>query len=232
MIQIFRYQYNTQEWHDLINSSLKGKERDNAINDFIKKNGTEVSIQEYLNDFNRRSFRDKGYSYKCFGEAENCIERLVYGELEYDEGLSYCNTREHCPEDLCESRTDWDDMKGYADGMAIFIDSLKSEVANGTIKVTNQKGGATIEQPEHSYLEEFEPIYHCGKKPTWKVGDTLAYYELATDAEGECIYGIVAEVHFDEEFKDWRYQLKDYPEYMGDGVIYEEELVCSEAYKV
>lgn len=229
MIQIYRYQHNTQEWHDLINSSLKGKERDNAINDFIKKNGTEVSIQEYLNDFNRRSFRDKGYSYKCFGEAENCIERLVYGELEYDEGLSYCNTREHCPEDLCESRTDWDDMKGYADGMASFIDSLKSEVANGTIKVTNQKSETTPEQPEHSY---FETIYHCGKKPTWKVGDKLAYYELATDAEGECIYGIVAEVHFDEEYEDWCYQLKDYPEYMGDGVIYEEELISSKAYRV
>ena len=89
-----------------------------------------------------------------------------------------------------------------------------------------------VEQAEYSYLEKFQPIYHCGKKPTWKVGDTLAYYALTTDEEGECIYGTVAEVHFDEEHKDWRYQLKDYPHWMDDGVIYEEELVCSEAYKV
>jgi len=144
MIQIYRYQHDTQKWHDLINSSLTGKERDNSINDFIKENGTEVSIQEYLNDFNRDSFRNKGYSYKCFGQAENCIERLVYGELEYDEGLSYCKTREHFPEDLCESRTDWEDMKSYADGMASFIDCLKSEVANGTIKVTNSCKDRTL----------------------------------------------------------------------------------------
>lgn len=88
-----------------------------------------------------------------------------------------------------------------------------------------------IEQPEYSYLEKFQPVYHRGKNPTWEVGDTLAYYELTSDAEGECIYGTVAEVHFDEEHKDWRYQLKDYPHWMDDGVIYESELIWSEAYK-
>jgi hypothetical protein len=139
MIKIYRYYYNTQEWRNLINDpTLKGAKRDIAINDFIVKNGTEVSIQEYFNDFNRKSFRDKGYSYKCFGEAENCIERLVYGEREYDEDLLYCDTRESSPEDLCESRTDWDSMKNYADGMARFIESLKSEIAAGTIVAQNK----------------------------------------------------------------------------------------------
>lgn len=134
MIKIFKYQHDTNEWSKLINdSSLKGKEREKTIDGFIKKNGQEVSIQDYFNDFNRDSFCRKNYSYKCFGEPENCIEKLVCGELNYDEDLSYCNARNHFPEDLCESRTDWDQMKEYANGLAYFIDSLKSEIANGTI---------------------------------------------------------------------------------------------------
>lgn len=138
MIQIFRYQYNTPEWKELINdSSIKGRERDNAINDFIKKNGTEVSIQDYFKDYDRDSFYDRDYSYECFGNPENCIERLVYGELEYDDGLFYCNARDRCPEDICELRTDWDSMKEYADGLANFIDSLKNEIATGIITVAN-----------------------------------------------------------------------------------------------
>lgn len=134
MIKIYKYDYNDKGFRAVVNdSTLKGKKREEALNNWIKTNGTEVSINDYFNDYHRDSFYDKGYSYHCDGKPENCIERLAYAELEYDSDLSYCTVREHSPEDLIESRTDWDAMKSYADGLAYFIESLKSEIADGKI---------------------------------------------------------------------------------------------------
>ena len=102
------------------------------------KNGAEVSIKDYFNDENRDNFTSKQYSYKCFGEPENCIERLAVAEMNYDNELSYCTAKDHSPEDLCEARTDWSDMKNYADGLYYFIWSLKREIAAGTIVIQNK----------------------------------------------------------------------------------------------
>ena len=134
-MEIYKYYYNTKEWKDLVNdSSLKGKVRDLAIDNHIKTKGEKVSIQDYFNDHQRNGwYNDKGYSYKCFGEVENCIERLIKAERDFDDDLSYCDAIERHPEDLCESRTDWEDMKSYADGLYYFIESLKSEIAEGKI---------------------------------------------------------------------------------------------------
>ena len=133
-MEIYKYYYNTKEWNDICNSKLMGKERDKAFEEYIKKHGEKVGIKEYFNDSERNSFwKDNGYSYKCFGEAENCFERLAMGEIDYDEDLSYCRASSHNPEDLCESRTDWDEMKSYADGLSYFIKQLKCEIASGKI---------------------------------------------------------------------------------------------------
>lgn len=136
-MEIYKYYYNTKEWKNLVNdSSLKGKARDLAIDNHIKTKGEKVSIQDYFNDNQRNSFswyNDKGYSYKCFGEVENCIERLAKAETDYDDDLSYCDARERHPEDLCEERTNWENMKSYANGLCYFIESLKSEIAEGKI---------------------------------------------------------------------------------------------------
>lgn len=133
MIKIYKYNPEDKRFRDVVNNStLKGKKREEALDNWVKENGAEVSIKDYLNDYNRNSWR-KDYAYRCFGKAENCIERLVYAELEYDNDLSYCWVREASPEDLIESRTDWDAMKSYADGLAYFIESLKSEIADGKI---------------------------------------------------------------------------------------------------
>lgn len=132
MINIYKYYHNTKEWKELINSNLKGKERHKAINDFIKNNGDEVSIKEYFSD-NERYSLNKDYSYECFGEPTNSIEKLAYGEIVNFSDLSYCNAKKRCPEDLVESRTSWDEMKEYADGLYYFIDSLKNEIARGEL---------------------------------------------------------------------------------------------------
>lgn len=133
MIKIYKYHIEDKGFRDVVNdNTLKGKKRTEALDNWVKENGTEVSIKDYFNDYNRNSWR-KDYAYRCFGKAENCIERLVYAELEYDNDLSYCCVREASPEDLIESRTDWDAMKSYADGLSYFIDSLKSEIAEGKI---------------------------------------------------------------------------------------------------
>lgn len=136
-MEIYKYSYDTKEFKAICDSNLTGKERDKAIDEYIKKYGEKVSIADYFNDSQRKRSWRTNYSYKCFGEVGNCIERLVKGELDYDDSLTYCNTREAFPEDLVESRTDWYDMKCYADGLAFFIDSLKMEIANGTIVVNN-----------------------------------------------------------------------------------------------
>ena len=133
MIKIYKYNPEDKRFRDVVNdNTLKGKKREEALDNWAKENGAEVSIKDYFNDYNRNSWR-KDYAYRCFGKAENCIERLAYAEIEYDGDLSYCSVRENSPEDLIESRTDWDAMKSYADGLAYFIDSLKSEIADGKI---------------------------------------------------------------------------------------------------
>lgn len=133
MIKIYKYNPEDKRFRDVVNNStLKGKKREEALDNWVKENGAEVSIKDYLNDYNRNSWR-KDYAYRCFGKAENCIERLAYAEIEYDGDLSYCTVRENSPEDLIESRTSWDEMKNYADGLAYFIESLKSEIADGKI---------------------------------------------------------------------------------------------------
>lgn len=68
-------------------------------------------------------------------------------------------------------------------------------------------------QPEYSCIEH---IYQCGKKPRWNVGDTLAYYEIFSDREGEYVLGKITKAEFDEEQRDWIYTFED-------GSAYDEE---------
>ena len=136
-MEIYKYYFNTKEWEQIRNSNLKRKDRDEAFDAYIKKHGEKVSIKDYFDDCNRDNWRNKDYAYKCFGDAENCIERLAMEETDWDDGLSYCSAKSNHPEDLIESRTDWDEMKSYADGLYYFISQLKREIASGTI-ITKQ----------------------------------------------------------------------------------------------
>lgn len=132
-MEIYKYFHDTKEWHNIVNAKYRNNEkREQAIGNFIKKYGTKVSIKEYFNDFQRKNGYTN-YSYKCFGETENCLERLAKGEIDYDDDLSYCGLSERHPEDMVECRIDWNEMKSYADSLASFIDTLKNEIANGKI---------------------------------------------------------------------------------------------------
>ena len=133
-MEIYKYNPQTKEWRDILNSSLKGKKREDAFDEYIKKFGEKVSIQDYFNDDNRNDW-STDYSYKFFGNAENCIERLVKGEIDWDEDLCYCLRLERSPEDLIECRTDWNEMKSYANGLVYFINSLKREIASGKLTI-------------------------------------------------------------------------------------------------
>lgn len=79
-------------------------------------------------------------------------------------------------------------------------------------------------QSEHSRIES---IYQCGKKPRWNVGDTLAHHVFYSDRRGECVWGKVVKIEFDDEEKrcDWFYTFED-----GIGV-YEELLLEEQTYK-
>ena len=165
MIKIYKYDPSSTWFKDVVNdSTLKGKKRDIAIEDAIKEHGAQISIVEYFKDWNRNSYC-KDYCYACYGEAENSIERLVNAEINYDEGLTYLNARNNHPEDLIERRTSWDEMKGYADGLYWFINSIISDVVKDKI-ITPQ------------VANEVEPKF--------KVGDWITYNR--NDSSREILY--------------------------------------------
>lgn len=132
-IEIYKYTYDTNEWKNICNSKLQGQERQNAFNEYIKTYGTKVTIREYFKDFRRKDDYYTKISYKCFGKPTNAIEQIVYAETDYLDNLSYLSAKDNHPEDLIESRTDWEDMKDYADGMYYFIQDLMRDIANGVI---------------------------------------------------------------------------------------------------
>lgn len=133
-MKIYKYNPNCEEWDKVRNSNLKGKDRDNAINECVVKIGTELTLEEYFNIPFRRSDWQKGVCFRCIGKPDNVLEELAYAEIEYVDELSYCHVRENRPEDLTENRTDWNDMMDYADGLASFIDRLKTEIGNGKLR--------------------------------------------------------------------------------------------------
>ena len=141
MIKIYKYNAEDKDYRAIVNSGLEGTERDKALEEWVKANGKAISIMDYFSTYDRHSYYGHQYPevYTCYGTPENCIERLVNAELQYDGDLSYCWVREASPEDLIESRTDWDEMKSYADGLAGFISALKSEIAEGIIKVSKPR---------------------------------------------------------------------------------------------
>lgn len=135
------YKYNeslteTKEWQDIVNSTDSYKERDKLLDELIKKNGNEVTVQEYFCDGKRisRYSCDSKYLYKCFGKPSNLFERLAFSEIDYDDDLSYFNLKKYHPEDLTENRTCWEELEYYANGMYYFIEELKHEIASGNIK--------------------------------------------------------------------------------------------------
>lgn len=135
------YKYNrslteTKEWQDIVNSTDSYKKRDKLFNELIKKNGNEITVQEYFSDGKRisRYSCDSKYLYICFGKPSNLFERLAFSEIDYDNDLYYLNLKKYYSEDLTESRTNWEDLLDYANGMYYFIEELKHEIASGNIK--------------------------------------------------------------------------------------------------
>lgn len=146
MIEIYKYNPSSIWFKNVVNNSaLKGKKRDISIENAIKEHGVQISIVEYFKDWKRNSC-GKGYCYACYGEVENSIERLVNAEINYDEGLNYLSAKNNAPEDLIESRTSWDEMKEYADGLYYFIDSVISDVVIGKIIVSQNTWKPSEEQ--------------------------------------------------------------------------------------
>ena len=131
-IEIYKYTYDTDEWENIRRSKLEWEERENAFNEYIKQSGTKVTIKEYFQDINREYNYNKT-SYKSFGKPTNTIEKIVFAETNHLDDLSYLSVKVNNPEDLIESRTDWEALKDYADGMYFFIRDLIREFANGVI---------------------------------------------------------------------------------------------------
>ena len=76
------------------------------------------------------------------------------------------------------------------------------------------------EKKENKFESEyshFETIYKCGRKPRWKVGDTLACYIFRTDCEYEEVLGKVTKVEFNK--KDWYYTFENSSEYDEESLL-------------
>lgn len=154
MIKIYKYNPRSIWFKEAVNNGkLKGKKRDIAIANAIKENGVQISIVEYLKDWNRNDWGED-YCYACYGEAENSIERLVNAEINGDGCFNYWNVKNNCPEDLIESRTSWDEMKGYADGLCSFISSVISDFVTGKIIISQNTGKPSSMQME--YLKKLQ----------------------------------------------------------------------------
>ena len=136
MFKIFKYIFDTKEWDKIRNSKLKSKEREKLFNEYILKNGEQVTLQDYFNDNDRKKCWRTNVAYKCFGEPTNSFEKLAYGEIESYGNLMFCSMYDDFYEDFTESRTSWDEMFEYAKGLYYFINDLKDEIAKGiyTIK--------------------------------------------------------------------------------------------------
>ena len=79
--------------------------------------------------------------------------------------------------------------------------------------------------PLHSCIES---VYCCGKEPTWKVGDTLAYYDY--DGEIEVIIGTIVKVEFNDDADDWEYTWYDASTAEGYHTCFEYDLIVDDRY--
>lgn len=132
-MEIYKYNPNCQEWDNIRNSNLVGIEREKAFDECAKNIGTKLTLQEYFSIYFRESDFTKGVCYRCIGKPTNLLERLAFSEMDYDSNLSYINMSQSFPEDFIESRTSYEDMIDYADGLKDFIEELKDEIAKGKI---------------------------------------------------------------------------------------------------
>lgn len=140
-MEIYLYNCNDKELKKIRDLKVKSKEREKLVQEYIVRTGTRLTPQQYFSDngWNRRNQWRNGKAYHVVGEPQNIIERLIYSEVEYDSQLYYVNARYDHPEDLVESRTDWEEMKSYADELASFIDDVKQAIGNGTIVLSNNE---------------------------------------------------------------------------------------------
>lgn len=65
------------------------------------------------------------------------------------------------------------------------------------------------ETDEEEYPKHSRFIYQVGSEPTFKVGDTIAYWDTCPDFEGEFIFGEVTAIEFEDYYEDWMYTFKD-----------------------
>ena len=126
-MKIIIYDPNTKEFSEFINSfNSIGRKRDKAIDAYIADNGKEISAVEFVRDSYLYTGWCRKLNYKFIGEPCSPLEKMV--KFVYS-GVSYIYMKENFPEDLIESRTDWDDMVTYADEMASFIEEIMEDLA-------------------------------------------------------------------------------------------------------
>lgn len=96
---------------------------------YIKNRGKVVSAYKFMKE---KLYDSKDVRYVINGYPETALDFLVY-YLHSDSTISYIYQRQHWSEDLVESRTDWDSMKGYADDMADVIENVLDKILQGKV---------------------------------------------------------------------------------------------------
>lgn len=80
------------------------------------------NVHDAIEYYKQYGSKDRpGFVLVKIDDPKTIIEHLI-DRVYFDHG--YENYRNSFPEDMTESRTDWDDMKSYADELANFVDTL------------------------------------------------------------------------------------------------------------
>lgn len=103
------------------------RENELTCREFVKKYGKQFS--EFFSWSNRVN-PENDYEIETDGNAKDIWELMVLMMLNWENDTGFIHSYEMTPEDLVEDRTDYDEMKSYAIGLARFIERALELLAN------------------------------------------------------------------------------------------------------
>lgn len=114
----------TEENKKLFHSSTKTKSGKQKWELLLNKSQSMTAKEFWANEWNTcYNTRTPTHWFFIVGEPDSIVDELIKLKLG-ESDVYYPWIRNHSPEDLIESRTDWDSLKNHADDMYYFIEHL------------------------------------------------------------------------------------------------------------
>lgn len=125
MITIYKIWNNVEGVNDAYDRRNRNKKTKEAWQKILDSSESYTAEEWAELGISMRHWTYEGYFWHVEGTPESIVEELVNWKLGFSK-IDYSSIRKNFPEDLIESRTDWDTMKQYADDLDDFIDKLYS----------------------------------------------------------------------------------------------------------